>query len=84
MRYNRCLSIFFRIKTYIKLIKCVKPSIELNTKLLDNNLSNSVEDFELCADLFSQIKEIAIKRKDEKLLIHKFYFQGLFLSCFAT
>ena len=31
VRYNRCLSIFFRIKTYIKLIKCVKPSIELNT-----------------------------------------------------
>ncbi len=47
-------------------------------KLLENNWNNPTEDFELCADLFSEIKEIAIQRNDEKLANSQFIFKNYF------
>ena len=47
-------------------------------KLLENNWNNPTEDFELCADLFSEIKEIAIQRKDEQLANAQFIFKDYF------
>ena len=48
-------------------------------KLLENNWNNPTEDFELCADLFFEIKEIAIQRKDEKLANAQFVFKNYFM-----
>ena len=47
-------------------------------KLLENNWNNPTEDFELCADLFSEIKEIAIQRNDEQLANSQFIFKDYF------
>ena len=47
-------------------------------KLLENNWNNPTEDFKLCADLFSEIKEIAIQRKDEQLANSQFIFRAYF------
>ena len=47
-------------------------------KLLENNWNNPAEYFELCADHFTEIKEIAIHRKDEKLANSQFIFKNYF------
>ncbi|MCM1286236.1 MAG: hypothetical protein NC213_07760 [Acetobacter sp.] len=47
-------------------------------KLLENNWNNPTEDFELCANLFSEIKEIAIQRNDEQLANSQFIFKDYF------
>ena len=69
---------FLQNKDIYQIDQVCKAINRTKHKLLDNNLSNSVEDFELCADLFSQIKEIAIKRKDEKLANSQFIFKDYF------
>lgn len=72
------LKYFLQNKDIYQIDQVCKAINRTKHKLLDNNLSNSVEDFELCADLFSQIKEIAIKRKDEKLANSQFIFKDYF------
>lgn len=47
-------------------------------KLLGNNWNNPTEDFKLCADFFSEIKEIAIQRNDEQLANSQFIFKDYF------
>ena len=72
------LKYFLQNKDIYQIDQVCKAINRTKHKLLDNKLSNSTEDFELCADLFSQIKEIAIQRKDEKLANSQFIFKDYF------